>query len=308
MKHLATTLAVWRDAAIHEMCITRRLLSSNLFASMGFQTCILAGRLILTPTVHDPILLLLRFILVAITSAYGFEMCQQMMSAEEDRQNKPSRPIPAGLLSVQAAVRRCALSWVLSPLALMAACSVRASGWLMCSFAWAYFCYIWPRPRHWFFKNLFTAVYQITFVRLVDSLVVLHTPYSGSNVILDVIYAIWILPTIHIQDFHDVDGDRRVGRRTLPVILEGSTLVLVRRGTAKFLVLFAIIAAIFGYQTSESWKALLFAALQLAGAIATSLCLSRTESLEESERTYKLFYVPAGLILAVYLSLLNPIL
>lgn len=84
--------------------------------------------------------------------------------------------------------------------------------------------------------------------------------------------------------------------------------MLVRRGTAKFLVLFAIIAAIFGYQTSESWTALLFAALQLAGAIATSLRLSRTESLEESERTYKLFYVPAGLILAVYLSLLNPIL
>jgi len=178
----------------------------------------------------------------------------------------------------------------------------------MCSFAWAFFCYIWPRPRHWFFKNLFTAVYQITFVRLVDSLVVLHTLYPGDKVILDIIYAVWILSTIHIQDFHDVDGDRRVGRRTLPVILEGSTLVLVRRGTAKFLVLFAIIAAILGYQTSESWTALLFAALQLASAIATSLRLSRTESLEESERTYKLFYVPAGLILAVYLSLLNPIL
>lgn len=308
MKNLATTLAVWKHAAIYELNITRRLLSSNLFASVGFQTCILASRLVLASTVQDPILLLLRFILVTITSAYGFEMCQQMMSVEEDRQNKPSRPIPAGMLSVQGAVRRCALSWVLSPLALMAACSVRASVWLMCSFVWAYFCYIWPRPRHWFSKNLFTAVYQITFVRLVDSLVVLHAPCAGSKGILDVTYATWVLSTIHIQDFHDVEGDRKVGRRTLPVVLEGSTLVLVRRGTAHFLVLFAILAAIFGYRTSQSSEILLFAALQLAGAIATSLRLLRTESLQESEQTYKLFYVPAGLILVMYLSLLKPFL
>jgi hypothetical protein len=71
-------------------------------------------------------------------------------------------------------------------------------------------------------------------------------------------------------------------------------------------VLFAILAAIFGYRNSESRIVLLFAALQLTGAIATSLRLSRTESLNESERTYKLFYVPAGLVLVIYLSLLNP--
>jgi 4-hydroxybenzoate polyprenyltransferase len=307
MKNLATTLAVCRHAAIHELDITRRLLSSNIFASMGFQTCVLVSRLFLVPVVHDPMLLLLRFILIAITSAYGFEICQQMMSVEEDRQNKPSRPIPAGLLSVQAAVRRCALSWVLSPLALITTVSIGASGWLVCSFAWAYFCYVWPRPQHWFFKNLFTAVYQLIFVRLVDSLLILHTPYTETKVVLDVFYTAWILATIHIQDFHDVEGDRKVGRRTLPVVLDGSTLVSVRHATAQFLSLFAIFAAIFGYRNNESRTVLSFAALQLAGAIATSLRLLRTESLEESERTYKLFYVPAGLILAMYLSLLNPV-
>lgn len=307
MKNLATTLAIWRYAAIHELNITRRLLSSNIFASMGFQTCVLVSRLLLVPVVNDRTLLLLRFILIAITSAYGFEMCQQMMSVEEDRQNKPTRPIPAGMLSVQAAVRRCVLSWILSPLALIAAVSVRASGWLVCSFAWAYFCYVWPRPRHWVFKNLFTAVYQMFFVRLVDSLVMLHSPYPGSKVALDFIYALWILATIHIQDFHDVEGDRRVGRKTLPIALEGSTLALLRYATAQFLVLFATLAATFGYCSSESSIVLLFAALQLAGAITTGFRFSRNESLEEAERTYKIFYVPAGLILVIYLSLLNPV-
>jgi len=307
MNHLATTLAVWKCAAVHELDITRRLLSSNIFASMGFQTCVLASRLILVPVIHNPMLLLLRFILMALTSAYGFEMCQQMMSVEEDRQNKPSRPIPAGMLSVQAAVRRCVLSWILSPLALIGAVSARASGWLACSFAWAYFCYVWPRPRHWFFKNLFTAVYQLVFVRLVDSLVILHSPYPGSKVAIDITYTLWILATIHIQDFHDVEGDRKVGRKTLPIALEESALVLVRLATAYFLVLFAALAAIFGYRNSESRTVLLFAALQLAGAIATGLRLSRTESLQAAERTYKLFYVPAGLILVIYLSLLNPV-
>ena len=308
MKNLSTTFAGWRHAAIHELDITWRLLSSNILASMGFQTCVLVSRLLLVPTVKDPMLLLFRFILIAITSAYGFETCQQMMSVEEDRQNKPTRPIPAGMLSVQAAVRRCAMSWILSPLLLIGAGSIRASGWLVCSFAWAYFCYVWPRPQHWFFKNLFTAVYQLFFVRLVDSLLTLHTPYPGSKVVLDVIFAIWIQATIHIQDFHDVEGDRKVGRKTLPVVLEESTLVLVRHVTAHFLVLFAVLAVTFGYRNSESRIVLLFAALQLAGAIATGLRLSRAESLEESERTYKLFYVPSGLILVMYLSLLSPVL
>lgn len=123
----------------------------------------------------------------------------------------------------------------------------------------------------------------------------------------DVIFAIWIQATIHIQDFHDVEGDRKVARKTLPVVLEESTLVLVRHVTAQFLVLFAILAATFGYRNSESRIVLLFAGLQLAGAIATALRLSRTESLQEAERTYKLFYVPAGLVLVMYLSLLNPV-
>jgi 4-hydroxybenzoate polyprenyltransferase len=115
------------------------------------------------------------------------------------------------------------------------------------------------------------------------------------------------LATIHIQDFHDVEGDRKVGRKTLPVVLEGSTLVLIRYVTAHFLVSFAILAAIFGYRNSESRTVLLFAVLQLAGAIATGLRFSRNESLQAAERTYKLFYVPAGLILVMYLSLLNPV-
>jgi 4-hydroxybenzoate polyprenyltransferase len=134
----------------------------------------------------------------------------------------------------------------------------------------------------------------------------LHSPHPGSKLVLDVIYGLWVLATIHIQDFHDVEGDRKVGRKTLPLVLEGSTLVLVRHATAQFLVLFAILAAIFGYRNSESRIVLLFAALQLTGAIATSLRLFRTESLNESERTCKLFYVPAGLVLVIYLSLLNP--
>jgi 4-hydroxybenzoate polyprenyltransferase len=135
----------------------------------------------------------------------------------------------------------------------------------------------------------------------------LHSQILGSKLALDVVYALWILATIHIQDFHDVEGDRKVGRKTLPIALEGSTLVLVRNATAQFLVLFATLAAIFGYRNSESRIVLLFAALQLAGAITTGFRFSRTESLEEAERTYKVSYVPAGLILVMYLSLLNPV-
>jgi 4-hydroxybenzoate polyprenyltransferase len=299
-------LAAGRYAAMHEFDITRRLLSSNASASLGFLICVFAARLILVPVVHDPMLLLLRFSLAAFTAAYGFDICQQTMSVEEDRQNKPSRPIPAGLLSVNAAVRRWALSWILFPLALLAAGAIRASCFLVCSFAWTYFCYVWPGPRHWFFKNLFTAVHQFFFVRLVDSLLGLHTSFPGASVILEATYAMWILTTIHVQDFHDVEGDRNIVRRTLPVTLEGPLLALLRVVTAQILVLFAIFASIYGHRNSDSWATTPFAVPQLAGASATGLRLLRTESLEEAEKTYKMFYVPTGLALVVYLSLLNP--
>jgi 4-hydroxybenzoate polyprenyltransferase len=306
MKDLVTTLWGLQYAAIHELDITRRLLSSNVSASLGFLVCVLVARMLSAPVVQNPVLLLLRFSLAAFTAAYGFDICQQTMSVGEDKQNKPSRPIPAGLLSIHAAVRRWALSWTILPLALIATGAIRASGFLLCSFAWTYFCYVWPRPRHWFFKNLFTAVHQFFFVRLVDSLLVLHTAYPGTSIILEAIYSIWILSTIHVQDFHDVEGDRNIGRQTLPVALDESDLVMVRYTTALILVLFAISATIFGYRNSEMWTVIPFAVLQLAGAIATGLRLLRTESLDEAERTYKLFYVPTGLALVMYLSLLNP--
>ena len=305
MKDFTTTLAVWRYVVNHELGITRRLLSSNASASLGFLVCVLASRLILVDAVHDPMLLLLRFSLVAFTAAYGFDICQQTMSVGEDRQNKPSRPIPAGMLSVHAAARRWAVSWTLSPLALIATGSLRASGYLVCSFAWTYCCYVWPRPRHWFFKNLFTSVHQFFFVRLVDSLLDLHSSYAGTSVVLEATYAIWILLTIHIQDFHDVEGDQKIGRQTLPVALRGSSLVVLRLATAQFLVLSAISAAMFGYGINDDWTILSFAVLQLTGATATGLRLLRTESLEQAERTYKMFYVPTGLTLVMYLSLLN---
>jgi 4-hydroxybenzoate polyprenyltransferase len=112
------------------------------------------------------------------------------------------------------------------------------------------------------------------------------------------------MATIHIQDFRDVEGDRKTGRKTLPVILGPSALVLTRRVTAGILWSFATIIGVLGVRQSNGRLVPFLAAVQFMGAMATGVRMLRAESWMEAERTYKLFYVPTGLATMAYFSVL----
>lgn len=299
-----TTLASWNYATMREFDITRSLLRSNASASCGTFAAIVLPRILVAPVLHDPLLLLLRFSLAMFTSVYGFEICQQATSVNEDTINRPSRPVPSGLLSVDGAVRRWHLSWVLSPLAMATIGSLRLSCDLIFTLAWVYFCYVWPRRRDWFFKSLFTAVCQVCFLRTSNSVILLHAPQSEASLFLDALTVLWLMATVHTQDFHDVEGDRKTGRKTFPVVLGPSGLLFLRRVTTVILWSFAAISSVLGIRQSNGWLAPFFAAVQFTGAVATGVRMLRTESLAQAERTYKLFYVPTGLATIAYLSVL----
>jgi 4-hydroxybenzoate polyprenyltransferase len=304
MKSPMTTLASWSYVAKRELEITHRLLSSNASASCGNFVAIILPRLLVAPVLHEPLLLLVRFSFAVFSSAYGFDICQQTTSVDEDKVNRPSRPVPSGVISFDGAVRRWYLSWTLAPVVMAAIGSLRLSFDLICTFTWVYFCYVWPRPRDWFFKSLFSAICQVCFLQTSKSLILLHAPRSEASCSLDVTIVLWIMATIHIQDFQDVDGDRKIGRTTLPAILNPPALVLVRRLTTAILWSFATISSVIGIRHSDGWLVPLFAAVQFVGAAATGLRMLRTESLAQAETTYKMFYVPTGLATIAYLSFL----
>jgi 4-hydroxybenzoate polyprenyltransferase len=301
----AIIISSWQYATMEELAITLRLLSSNASAFFGVLFCSLLARMLLAPSINQPSVLVLKVFFATLASGYSFDVCQQTMSTEEDMRNKPTRPIPAGLLSIDEAFHRWVVSWILSPLVLIAMGSLRASIYLMCFMAWTYFSYVWPQPGHWMFKNMFSTVSTFFLLRMLDALMVLHAPEAGMNLRLDVLYVLWAFATIHIQDFHDIEGDRETGRMTLPIILKPPTLCLVRRLTGALLIVSAATLALIGYHICDKWITHAFGTLQFMGACATSLRLLRLESQEESKTTYHLFYMPTGILLGMYTSLLN---
>jgi 4-hydroxybenzoate polyprenyltransferase len=103
---------------------------------------------------------------------------------------------------------------------------------LVLTMAWTFFCYGWPKPPHWFWKNLYTPVALFFLLRILNSLVTQHIHDSEMAAHLDGAFCMWLFVTIHMQDFHDVEGDRAAGRKTLPIVLSVLQLVQLRRFTA----------------------------------------------------------------------------
>ena len=120
MKPPTSTPEPWYRPVLKELSITRHLLSSNAPFVFGIYLLGLAPRMIIASYVNRPGLLLAKVLLAALANSYIFEICNQTLSPLEDARNRPSRPIPAGLLSVRGGYIRWVTSWTLSPAVLVA--------------------------------------------------------------------------------------------------------------------------------------------------------------------------------------------
>lgn len=263
-----------------------------------------------TPAVGSPVQLFAEILFAALANEYVFDICNQTLSPKEDAVNRPERPIPAGLLSVRAAYWRWVLWWTLSPLALAAMNAPRAGLHIFNFEAWTFFCYVWPKPGHWFWKNLYTPTALFFSLRTVNALVASHAPQAEMAIELDAAFALWLFLTIHVQDFHDIEGDCAAGRRTLPIILSPAGLFRLRQVTAVVMIAAAALFAIPGLQLCRHSHSLwigVLAVLQLFGGIATGLYFLRARTSQQGENTYKLLHIPTALSLIAYLSLVNRI-
>ncbi|KAJ7615482.1 UbiA prenyltransferase family-domain-containing protein [Roridomyces roridus] len=135
-----------------------------------------------------------------------FDVSNQTMDPEEDAMNKQDRPLPSKRMTLEQAI---ILRWILVPLCF---------AWSLCYSVETLYASI--ALRHWFIRNAVNAagfaafevgatlVAGYTASRL-DHIAVISVAISGG------IFA----TTIHAQDFKDVDGDRAIGRRTIPIVL-----------------------------------------------------------------------------------------
>jgi 4-hydroxybenzoate polyprenyltransferase len=141
-----------------------------------------------------------------------FCISNQLAGEQEDRLNKPDRPLPAGLVTRHGARGRWLIVMGLFTLA----------GWRLGVLEWAL---LWQAvlvlhnqgggSRHYATKNLVMVFGAVAQLAAAWQMVRPLTPTAWDWIL---VLALPLLTHVSLQDLRDVAGDRAVGRRTLPIV------------------------------------------------------------------------------------------
>ncbi|KAI5120553.1 hypothetical protein M0805_000281 [Coniferiporia weirii] len=148
-----------------------------------------------------------------------FDTSNQTLEPKEDEYNKKDRPLPARRISLRNAL---ILRWVSVPMcwALSACYSIETvyASVALCILTYAYN-EMGLAAGHWFGRNVVNALGFLSFE--VGACLVSGTnrrTLDGISTASVVCSAGILATTIQAQDFKDIEGDRLVGRRTLPIV------------------------------------------------------------------------------------------
>lgn len=143
---------------------------------------------------------------------YTFCLSNQIVGVEEDRLNKPDRPIPAGMTSRSGALVR----WAIASIALVLVgwwfgVAMWAILWLAVSIAHDFL----NLSKCWVLKCVIMSVGVVAQLAAAWAMV---TPLTSLAHTWIVVIALLIFPTVSLQDLRDMAGDRRLRRKTLPLV------------------------------------------------------------------------------------------
>ncbi|MHA6803657.1 UbiA family prenyltransferase [Salinifilum ghardaiensis] len=151
---------------------------------------------------------------LTVLFGYTFEAANQAFGVDEDRVNKPHRPVPQGLTTPRGLLFRYAVATPLYTLA----------GWVFGVLPWVL---VWQvvtvlvylvLPQRWYFcfKNPSTMI--AAFVQLAISWE-LVAPLDRFAVTWILVAGVGWTVALHYEDVRDMDGDRAAGRRTFPLLI-----------------------------------------------------------------------------------------
>lgn len=199
-----------------------------LFTGSDFQTLILPVMVfaaVVSPR-HDPLALICTVCWLWF-HLFQFNVSNQSYSAGEDIMNKPWRPIPSGRMSVQDAR---ALRWglVVVCLGLSFLFSLNVFTTSMVSTMLMIVYDDLHLSNHPIFKTLCNVAAYVTGGVGCSLILSGGSLLDGTSIKAFSCSALVILLTIHAQDFPDINGDRKSGRRTLPIVApEGSRVYML---------------------------------------------------------------------------------
>ena len=143
---------------------------------------------------------------------YQFNTLNQIFGCEEDKINRPDRPIPSGFITVKETFHRYIIAticfWFLG---YILGVMKWASSWSLLSFSYN----VLGLDKHWITKNIvFMSLGVMAELAAAREIIV---PMEYQHWRWFVIISIWVGTTGNIQDFRDEEGDKISGRKTLPL-------------------------------------------------------------------------------------------
>ncbi|KAI0139650.1 UbiA prenyltransferase family-domain-containing protein [Xylariaceae sp. FL1272] len=290
------------EAIRHEALVTERLLRSNF---VGFLFIFLGGllsRLVAAPvSIIDTAIGTGKALGVGLLCSYVFDICNQTTSPAEDYINKPHRPIPAGLITVEQGQTRWIVVWALGPLVMYQFFGIWAAVHLVEWEALITFCYVWPRWFSWFMRNFFASFAYCILGRLLNQVLATDGLPATWNIsfLVDATIFAWFMGTIHVQEFYDLEGDRNSDRKTLPMLLSEGGLQVLRAGTSAYLLAFGSVLASMGFQRmDQDYITAPISALQLTSSCILAYRVVASTGPEMDRKTYHVYYyIPVLLIL-----------
>lgn len=291
----------------HEMDVTVRLLSSNATGfGFIFLSALLARQLRTPLSIIDFLNMTAKTFALGIASAYIFDIANQASSPEEDRINKPHRPIPAGIISVREAKLRWAISWSLGLICTYIVMDKWAMVHMLHWQALIFFMYAFPARQTWYLRSYFAAAGYLILVRLFNSMVIGSKKRWDVSLSTEMWIFVWFMSTVHIQEFHDTVGDWRAGRKTLPILLSSGQLKVLRAFTSFFFVVFGILLLISANKPRSTCVVnYLLVILQQSLSCVMAYRVYYSKSPKMDKTTYRIYYYALGFFYSTGIGLIQ---
>ncbi|MGW2598840.1 UbiA family prenyltransferase [Streptomyces klenkii] len=201
--------------AVNEVRITTRLLADNLQVHIlpplvfGLGVCLRAQL-----PAHQILRHLGEITVLFLLYGYVFDISNQARGAEEDRLNKPYRPIPSGLLTPVGAMRR---FWIAMPLYTLLGWHLGVVEWVLLWQADVLVINLLCRPRTYLWCKP-PCMMAGTLAQLTATWQTVSPLDSTAWRWITFITVLYPLALVY-EDIRDMAGDRTIGRRTPALVL-----------------------------------------------------------------------------------------
>ena len=230
---------------------------------------------------------------------YSFNLSNQYTGAEEDKINKPDRPIPSGLVTVEGAQFR----WYIITVSYLVVGVVIGNVWSSLLWILNYLVYHHcGLSEHWFTKNsIFLPVGCVVMEWAAWTIVTGSIWMDQESVLFFGLVTLYGGTQGYLQDFRDVKGDMKVRRKTMPVQFGMSVSIYFQ--IFLFIAQFAIFYSVmFSIQPLTSWQTVIMLVDLILRLYLSVRLLLLDQTLTDFHHTYHsltkhfVFFVSTGLV------------